>query len=176
MHALERWLDRLAGMLMWLGGVAIVLMMVQIMVEVVLRSLFKTTIPGTEETVSAYYMIGCAFLPLAWVQRERAHVKVEVFTLWMSPRVAAAFDAGVMLLCAAATAVFAWAAAGKAIAMTAAGEILIGAADVVVWPSRWIVPVGLAAMALQMVVQAFADLAWARGRRAERLGAALSVH
>ena len=60
--------------------------------EVMLRTAFKLTIPGTEETVSAYYMIACAFLPLAWVQRGRAHVSVEVFTLWMPPRMLALLD------------------------------------------------------------------------------------
>jgi TRAP-type C4-dicarboxylate transport system permease small subunit len=161
MRFIRRSLDLLAGWLMVLGGCAIVLMMVQIMLEVILRTAFKITIPGTEETVSAYYMIGCAFLPLAWVQRHRAHVKVEVFTLWMSPRTAAGLDGLVYLLCAAGTGIFAYAALGKAMAMTEAREILIGSIDVVVWPSRWFVPVGLAAMMLYMILHAVDDLAWA---------------
>lgn len=161
MQAIRRALDALSGLLLWLGGVAIVLMMVHIMVEVMLRTAFKLTIPGTEETVSAYYMIACAFLPLAWVQRSRAHVSVEVFTLWMPPRMLALLDGLVCLACAAGTAIFAWAATNKAIAMTRAGEILIGTMDVVVWPSRWFVPVGLVAMAIYMLLHAVADLHWA---------------
>ena len=161
MRAIQRGMDMLAGFLLVLGGVTIVLMMVQIMLEVILRTAFKVTIPGTEETVSAYYIIGCAFLPLAWVQRERAHVKVEVFTLWMPARMAASLDGLVCLLCAVGTGVFAYAAFGKAMAMTQTNEILIGTIDVVVWPSRWFLPVGLIAMMLYMLLHAAADLAWA---------------
>lgn len=168
MLAIRRALDAISGALLWLGGAAIVLMMVHIMLEVTLRTAFKLTIPGTEETVSAYYMIACAFLPLAWVQRGRAHVSVEVFTLWMPARALAALDGLVCLACAAGTAIFAWAATGKAIAMTRSGEILIGTMDVVVWPSRWFVPVGLATMALYMLLHAVADLHWA-ARGGERL-------
>jgi TRAP-type C4-dicarboxylate transport system permease small subunit len=161
MRAIQRVLDALAAFLLVLGGVGIVLMMVHIVLEVTLRTAFKSTIPGTEETVSAYYMIACAFLPLAWVQRMRAHVGVEVFTLWMPARMLAGLEGIVCLVCAAGTAVFAWAAVGKAIAMTQGNEILIGTMDVVVWPSRWFVPVGLVVMMLYMLLHACADLAWA---------------
>jgi TRAP-type C4-dicarboxylate transport system permease small subunit len=158
MQAAKRGLDLLAGFLMVLGGVALILMMLQIATEVALRAAIKATIPGTEETVTAYYMIACAFLPLAWVQRNRAHVKAEVFTEWMSPRARAALDGVVVLLCALATSVFAYAAFVKAVAMTRTGETLIGTVDVVVWPGRWFVPVGLVAMVLYMVVHAACDL------------------
>jgi len=161
MKGLQRGLDGVATVLLVLGGLAILLMMLQIMAEVALRTAFKVTIPGTEETVSAYYMIGCAFLPLAWVERQRAHVRVEVFTLWLSARQAAAVDGIVCLVCAAGTSVFAYAALGKALAMMRTNEILIGTIDVVVWPSRWFVPLGLAAMALYMLLHAWADLKWA---------------
>lgn len=161
MKGLQRGLDGVATVLLVLGGLAILLMMLQIMAEVILRTAFKVTIPGTEETVSAYYMIGCAFLPLAWVERQRAHVRVEVFTLWLPARLAALVDGLVCLLCALATTIFAYAAFGKAMAMTQTNEILIGTVDVVVWPSRWFVPVGLGAMTLYMLLHAVSDLAWA---------------
>ncbi len=158
MQAMRRGLDLLAGVLMVLGGVALILMMLQIAVEVALRATMKATIPGTEETVTAYYMVACAFLPLAWVQRNHGHVKAEVFTAWMPPWLTAAIDGVVAILCAMATSVFAYAAFVKAVAMTSTGETLIGTVDVVVWPGRWFVPVGLVAMVLYMVVHAISDL------------------
>ncbi|MGE0660742.1 MAG: TRAP transporter small permease [Reyranellaceae bacterium] len=159
--SLRRLLDGLTDVLMVLGALSILLMMIQITLEVALRTLFKDTIPGTEEIVSTYYMIGCAFLPLAWVQRQRGHVIVELFTVWMPPRAAAALDGVVTLVCAAAIAIFFFAGVEKAIAMTAQGEILIAMIDVVVWPSRWLLPAGLGTMLLYMLLHAFGDLSWA---------------
>lgn len=161
MVGFRRALDGLTNVLMVLGAVAILLMMAQIAVEVTLRTFWHDTIPGTEEIVSTYYMIGCAFLPLAWVQRERGHVIVELFTVWLPPRAAAVLDGIVALICAAAIAIFLYASVLKAVAMTREGEILIGMIDVTVWPSRWIVSVGLGAMLLYLIVHAIADLIWA---------------
>lgn len=154
-------LDGLTNILMAIGALSILLMMFQITLEVMLRTLFKDTIPGTEEIVSTYYMIGCAFLPLAWVQRERGHVIVELFTIWLSPRAAAALDGVVTLICAAGIAIFFFAGVEKAVAMTAQGEILIAMIDVVVWPSRWLLPAGLGTMLIYMLVHAVGDLTWA---------------
>ena len=161
MIAIRRILDWLTNILMVLGAISILLMMLQITAEVALRTLFKDTIPGTEEIVSTYYMIGCAFLPLAWVQRDRGHVIVELFTIWMRPRAAAALDGVVTLICAAGIAIFFFAGVEKAVGMTAQGEILIAMVDVVVWPSRWLLPAGLGTMLLYMLLHAVGDLAWA---------------
>ncbi|WP_428245351.1 TRAP transporter small permease [Ferrovibrio sp.] len=161
MQGTQRILDFLANALMAIGAACILLMMLQVMAEVVLRTVFKLTIPGTEETVSAYYMIGCAFTPLAWVQRQKGHVMIEIFTLWMKPRQAAAMDGVVYLVCAVAVGIFAYAGFTKAWAMTLEDEILIGSIDVVVWPSRWLVPAGLILMLAYMVLQAFDELRFA---------------
>lgn len=161
MQGTQRILDFLANALMAIGAACILLMMLQVMAEVVLRTAFKLTIPGTEETVSAYYMIGCAFTPLAWVQRQKGHVMIEIFTLWMKPRQAAALDGVVYLVCAVAVGIFAYAGFTKAWAMTLEDEILIGTIDVVVWPSRWLVPAGLILMLAYMVLQAFDELRFA---------------
>ncbi len=176
MIAIERWLDRLAAALMLLGGACLVLMMMQIMLDVFLRTSVKSSIPGTEETVAAYYMIGCAFLPLAWVQRARGHVRVEVFTLWLSARAAAALEGCVFLFCAVLAAVFAYATAVKAIEMTRTGEILIGAIDVVVWPSRWFVPAGLVVLVLYLLLHGASELARASGRAGPSAAPAARVH
>jgi TRAP-type C4-dicarboxylate transport system permease small subunit len=161
MRGIQRLLDYLAGALLLVGAACIMLMMLQVMTEVVLRTVFKQTIPGTEETVSAYYMIGCAFTPLAWVQRQKGHVMIEIFTLWLKPRQAAAMDGVVYLVCAVLLGIFAYAGITKAWAMTEQEEILIGAMDVVVWPSRWLVPAGLITMIAYMVLQALDELRFA---------------
>lgn len=176
MRGTQRLLDYLTNALMMIGAVCILMMMLQVMAEVTLRTFFKQTIPGTEEMVSAYYMIGCAFTPLAWVQRQKGHVMVEIFTLWLKPRAAALMDCLVYLACAIAIGIFAYAGFDKAMAMMEQEEILIGTIDVVVWPSRWLVPVGLALMLAYLVLQAFDELLFAVKGGERALQPPLAMH
>lgn len=161
MKSTQHLLDRLAQLLMVIGAACILMMMLQVVAEATLRTLFKQTIPGTEEIVSAYYMIGCAFLPLAWVQRHKGHVIIEIFTIWMSPRAAAALDGVVAVAVSVCLTIYAYAGLVKAVAMTRDDEILIGMIDVVVWPSRWMVPAGLILMVAFLLLQAVDELRYA---------------
>ncbi|WP_161958760.1 TRAP transporter small permease [Ferruginivarius sediminum] len=163
MHLLERSTERLAKALTFVAAVCIVAMMLQVMLDVTLRYAFAAPIPGTAEIVSAYYMIGVVFLPLAMVQRERGHVMIELFTMWMRPRSKALMDAAVLVVCAAALVIFTYSGIEKAIAMTARDEIRVGLIDVTVWPSRWFVPFGCGAMAIVMVLQAIHELLFGLG-------------
>jgi TRAP-type C4-dicarboxylate transport system permease small subunit len=163
MQLLERSTERLAKALTLVAGVCIVAMMLQVMLDVTLRYAFAAPIPGTAEIVSAYYMIGVVFLPLALVQRERGHVMIELFTMWMSPRGKALMDAVVLLVCAGALSIFTYSGIEKAVAMTLRDEIRVGLIEVTVWPSRWFVPLGCGVMALIMVLQAVREFAFGLG-------------
>ncbi|NYZ16527.1 TRAP transporter small permease [Azospirillum sp. RWY-5-1] len=163
MNAAERALDLLSRSLMVLASLAILGMMVQVVIDVALRNIWHSTLAGTEEVVSAYYMIGCAFLPLAWVQRERGHVIIELFTSWLPERSTAFLDGVVMAVVGAGLLVFTVATFDKALAMTADNEIMIGTIDVTVWPSRWMLPIGIGAMALCMILQSVQEFGRAFG-------------
>lgn len=153
MNAAERALDLLSRSLMVLAAIAILGMMTQVVIDVALRNIWHSTLSGTEEVVSAYYMIACAFLPLAWVQRERGHVSIELFTAWMPERAISFLDGVVAAAVACGLLIFTHATFGKAVTMTEEAEIMIGTIDVTVWPSRWMLPLGLGAMALTLILQ-----------------------
>lgn len=161
MQGVTRILDAVSNALLAISCVAVGAMMLQVTADAFLRTFIHWSIPGTEEIVSAYYMVAVAFLPLAYVQRERGHVMIELFTMRLPPRANAAIDGIVFIVCGIALAIFTYASVVKAISMTEQAEILIGTVDVTVWPSRWFVPAGCAAMALYMWLNAFKDLAWA---------------
>jgi TRAP-type C4-dicarboxylate transport system permease small subunit len=75
-----RLIDAPASLLVWLALLAGSLMMLHVTLDVVARSLFNTPIAGTNEVVSAYYMVAAAFLPWAWIARSDGHIRVELFT------------------------------------------------------------------------------------------------
>ena len=147
-----------AGALVAIGSVTIIAMMVHVMAEVAARTFFNNSIPGTEELVSGYYMIIVVFLPLAFVQLERGHVIIELFTLKASDRTKSWIDGIVYLICSGALAIYAYAGFNKAVEMTQKGEFWVGLVDVTIWPSRWIMPIGIAVMGVVMFLQAIREL------------------
>ena len=68
MKALEAPIRWLSFSLMLLGGVAMLLMMIQITADVFMKHFFNQPITGTLEMVSFYYMTGIIFLPFAYIQ------------------------------------------------------------------------------------------------------------
>lgn len=161
MRDLIKCLDIISNSLLAVSCLAVVAMMLQVTADAFLRTFFHWSVPGTEEIVSAYYMVAVAFLPLAYVQRERGHVMIELFTMRLSPRTNAFLDSAVFTICGIGLAIFTYASVLKAVAMTEESEILIGTVDVTVWPSRWFVPAGCGAMALYMWLQALQEFTWA---------------
>lgn len=152
----------LSGLLMAAGMAAMLLMMVHVSLDVLSKYALNQPIVGTLETVSSYYMVALLFLPLAEVTRRGQHIRVDVFTRWLPPRPLAACIALGLALCAAYAGVLAWRGGVEAVRMTAIREAWETALwDMEVWPARWFVPLGCAAMALVFVAQAWDRAAFA---------------
>ena len=137
-----------------LGGVAMTLMMVHIVVDVFMKHFLNDPIDGTTEIVAAYYMVATVFLPLAYVTFAKGHLVVELFTGRMTGRplhFLTAFGGAVTL---AYLLFVIYCTVDEAILRTIDGEAWETSVDLVaVWPSRWFLPVGLGAMAVVVVVQ-----------------------
>lgn len=70
-----------------LGGVAVVVMMLHICLDVLLLNLFRISMHSATDIVARYYMVAVAFLPLGWLTLRRDMVAVElldfVLPAWM---------------------------------------------------------------------------------------------
>ena len=145
----ERPLKRLGEGLAIAGGVALVLMMLHIVADVATKYLFNDPIDGTTEIVAAYYMVAVVFLPLAYVTFAEGHLIVELFTVRMKGRPLAALIGCAGLVTLAYLLFFIWFTGVEAVRRTREGEAWETSVDLVaVWPSRWFLTIGLAAMAL----------------------------
>ncbi|ESR24147.1 TRAP transporter small permease subunit [Lutibaculum baratangense] len=161
---LGRWLDR--GGIVFAAG--IVLAMLILMQEVILRYVFNApTIWAHETTV---FLCGIAFIygGLYCTARDR-HIRVVLIYDALGPRLRRAFDVAISIVCAAASAMFAWAAwlMVERAAFRPDGSFRLersGSAWDPVYPGlvKVFLMVVLAVMAIQFVV-----LAWnyAKGRR-----------
>lgn len=142
-----------------IGGVALVLMMVHVTVDVGGRLLFNRPLFGTTEIVSAYYMVAVVFLPLAYVTRREGHILVEVFTRHLPRRTLARLEAAIGVVTTSVLCWMIWECVVAASRSTAIREKWEAGQDLlVVWPTRWLLPIGLAALALHQIMRLIADL------------------
>lgn len=141
--------------LAWLGGAALILMMLHISADVVARYIFNSPLHGTVEIVSAYYMVAVVFLPLAMIERANGHIVVELVTQHLPRRGQDVLIAIVALVSALYFGTFAWRTWGDALNKYAVGESALGMVQVTIWPTRFYLPVGCALIALVLLHKAF---------------------
>jgi TRAP-type C4-dicarboxylate transport system permease small subunit len=124
--------------------------------DVVRREIWGAGAIGTLEFVTNYYMIAAVFLGLMVAQRQREHIEVSVLfdRLPVSTRRLVALAGQVLTI----GFVLALANYGllEAIASMQEGEYS-GVADVAIWPSRFLVPLGFAAYAIHLAIDAVKD-------------------
>ena len=98
----------LLGALAIIGALAILSLMVHIVGDVLLRSVANAPVPATYEIVTNYYMVGLAFIPLAWVEFNGGMVQVEVLDDLLSAGLRRKSDVIVALLSALIYSALAW--------------------------------------------------------------------
>ena len=158
----------LSKALMFLSSVAMLLMVFHIVADVVLRHFFNSPLPGTIEIVSNWYMVVLAFLPLGYVQWHREHLMVEVFTKDIPQRVLRLIDVVVQVVCIALLGLYVTQVAIAAVEKTQLREALEATwFDIPVWPTRWLLPLGLGVMGLCILAQLVSALR-SRPRAADR--------
>ena len=163
----RRALDALSGALLFVACIAMTLMMLHVVIDVFGKYLFDAPLPDTLETVSYYYMVCVLFLPFAYVARTEGHIQVELFTSGLAPRKLAWLEVVLGLVTLVGMAVFTWRTGLAAVEKTASGEFRDAAGGIiVVWPSRWILPIGGGVMALAVVGRLIDDLRRLTGRAA----------
>lgn len=141
--------------MLFLGAIAIVLMMVHINADVIGKYFFNMPLAGTLEIVSTYYMAAAVFLPIAYVQRTEAHIDVELITDRLPQRLQSGVRCLVGLLIAVYVGILAWTSGVAAVRHTRYQEFLeVYSFDLPVWPTRWFVPAVCAVTALYGLGQA----------------------
>lgn len=150
-ETLDRITARIDRVLLVVGCVFLAAMMIQITVDVLLRAVFNTSVPVTLETVSYYYMIFAVFLPLSYVERQNAHIKVDLFTQLMPERVQFALH---LLACVVGVGFFgalAYQSFLDAVEATINQQTVMSNVIFYVWPSRWALPIGFAATCIAII-------------------------
>ncbi len=80
MSRIARMLDVTVDGATLVAALAVALMMLHIAVDVAIKMVFSTPLPGTIAIVSNYYMVAVVFIPLAFAEKRDAHISVEIVT------------------------------------------------------------------------------------------------
>jgi TRAP-type C4-dicarboxylate transport system permease small subunit len=165
MDHLLRWLLKPIDALLWLGLIAGFLMMMHVTVDVIGRYVFNRPLEGTTEIVAAYYMVLVAYLPWAWLASRDGHIVAGIFQRVGSPRFDFWLEIAVKIFTAVCICVFVYQTFWTALRQTGAGEVwLAGTMYIPVWPSRWVLPVSGAFMAVYLVLRVISDVTRAARR------------
>lgn len=139
--------------LVLLCSAALVLMMLQVTLDVAGKYLLGLPVPGNEAIVASYYMVAIVFLPLAWVEVCGESIMVELlYNIASKPirTIMAALGTGATVICYGFLTWFLWAPAMHAYRI---GEFDSSTWNVITWPSRFLLPVGLALGAVVALLQ-----------------------
>ena len=158
MRKLEKLLEQPINWLFWLAALVTIVMMLHVVADVIGKQFFNTPIWGTLETVSGYYMVIVVFLPLAYVARTEGHIIVELFTRNLPPRKLARLDGAIGIVTLLFMGLFTWLTGLEAVTRTIQGEVWdIADGNMIIWPSRWVLPIGAAIMTAYVLIRVIKD-------------------
>jgi len=135
------------------GAAIVLIMMLHITLDVALRFI-GIPLKATIEIVQAWYMVPVAFLPLAYIEKIDGHISVELVSQHFAPKALRILVGCVSLLCAAYFAAFAWRTGIDAIGKYEVREVALGDVAVVVWPTRFVLPIGCGLFVLFLLYKA----------------------
>ena len=140
------------------AAVILLLMVLHVVADVLLKFLFNYPLPGTLNIVANYYMVACVFLPIAIVELTRGNISVDLF-FQLLPKPARF----VLLIIGTLFSLFFFALLGyqsifDALKSFEKGEFIDGIIIVQIWPSRFILPLGLGIVTFVLVYRLIHEL------------------
>jgi len=152
---------KLTHALMLIGGMGIVLMMAHVTLDVVLKNLFNAPIQGTIEISSYYYMVAVVMLPMAMVEYEDEQISVDLLFIRFPRPLRKICLLATFVITAAVLSLVTWRTGLDAVRAFRVGEVVMGSREVIVWPTRCLLPLGFGLAAVAALLRAVMTL---RGR------------
>lgn len=140
------------------AGIFVLVMMLITMGDVVMRSLFNSPLEGAFE-ITEFMMAGVVFLGLAYMQREKGHLAIEVFTERMPPWGRTVVRIFGYLVALALFAAIAYETTGLAYEAWDIQDYTMGAARLPLWPVKSAIALGSILFCIRLVVDMVCDLA-----------------
>lgn len=145
-----RIINRLSVVAGWFGALGCALLVINILIDVASRAVWGSSVPGTLDLVTYWWMPFVALFPLALAEIRGEHIAVDALNGNLSPRhrkVAIGLVTAVALLFAIVLTYYSYLAAGDSIAKQ---ESALTAQWLPVWPVKVLASAALTIFTLQM--------------------------
>ena len=128
----------------------VVILMAMVVADIFGRKVLNKPVPMSYE-VGAFMLVFIVFMGLAYSQRQKAHIRVEILTLRMPPKIRAAMDLfaytlGIAIYGLIFYETFKWSYHSFEI-----GEYVAGLINIPKWPSQFAVAFGALLISLQFI-------------------------
>ncbi|WP_166532108.1 TRAP transporter small permease subunit [Blastococcus xanthinilyticus] len=144
-----------------LAALLIVGIMLSTALDVLVRQLTGSSIPGVVE-YSEVLLAGLVFLGLAYAQRTGAHIGVDLVTERLPVRTAHVVRAIGLVVVLAVLLWTTYETTVVAIRSFEVGEFRFGLVPVPIWPVRMVIPLGLVALVLELALTTYDEITGAR--------------
>lgn len=141
----------LSSVLGVLATLATILMMFTITADVIYRATSDRSVPGLME-LSETVLVAAVFLGMAYTGATNGHIAVDLLTERLPHAISRWLIALGWLLTVVILVWMLYATLERAQESTAKGEIRMGLVNWPLWPARWLIVVGLAAMLIVAIV------------------------
>lgn len=148
---LRRGVHAAARLAALISALCVVALMLTTTADVLRRTATGRALPGSVE-YGELLMVGMVFLGLAYAQHQKEHVSVSVLTSRLPVRSAMVVRTTGMLTMVGFLLWLSVAAYGEAMRSLASGEYRFGLLQVPMWPARLVIPVGVALLALETLI------------------------
>jgi len=147
---LNRWLGWAVNSSAFGAASIVVILMAMVVADIFGRKVLNRPVPMSYE-VGAFMLVFIVFLGLAYSQRQRAHIRVEILTFRMPPKLRAVMDLfaytlGIAIYGAIFYETFKWSYHSFEI-----GEYVAGLVNIPKWPSQFAVVFGALLISLQFL-------------------------
>ena len=157
MNKLSKWMEKLALGLLLMGALGMITSMLLGFADVVGTKFFGWPVPGTLE-VTESTMVLIVFGALAYTQRLRGHIRVEIFYTERGPRTKAFMDIVTHLVAIAYFGLIAWQGAHEAIYSLQISEATMGSIRFPLFPARALLVAGTVLLLMQLLIDVAADV------------------
>jgi TRAP-type C4-dicarboxylate transport system permease small subunit len=139
------------------AGMFVIVMMLITMADVVMRSFFNSPLEGAYE-ITEFMMAGVVFLGLAYMQREKGHLAIEIFTERMPPWARSVVRMFGYLVALMLFSAIAYETTELAYEAWDIQDYTMGAARLPLWPVKSAIAFGSILFCIRLVVDMACDL------------------
>ena len=148
---IEQRLGRIAELLAFGAGLALCGLMLLTVMDVGLRWLTGRGVPGAYAWV-VLGMVGAGYLGMPYAEATKAHVRTPLLMSRLPVRSATVARKSGLIVAVVILGLMTYATATRAIESFHSGETTADLARLPLWPSRALIPIGLAALVLEYVI------------------------